>query len=145
MGSEHCASGYTGQPGAVQTQVGKPVLASRRRIDPVRKIVASPLQATCSQVQYSTVGLSLIHNCLKTRAVPCCLCTHSGVLGLMLSAALPNSSLQQRWEIGICGKSSAAALHGSSLKCPYLWHRPYLAIQFGLVLLHFVSLLEVLP
>lgn len=70
------------------------VLVSRRRTDPAWKIITPPnssLQAACCQVQYSTVGLSVIHSCLKTPAVPCCLCTHSDVLGLMVSAALPNT------------------------------------------------------
>lgn len=34
----------------------------------------------------------MFYNCLKTPAVECCLCTHSNVLGLVLSAALPNIS-----------------------------------------------------
>lgn len=34
--------------------------------------------------------------------------------------------------------NSVAAVHSPSLKCPYLWHRCYLAIQFGLVLFCFV-------
>lgn len=89
MLSEHYASRYIGQPGAGEKSwfLEGELILQEKSYHPLN----SSLQATCSQVRHSTVGLSVIHNCLKTPVVRCCLCTHSDVLGLMVSAALPNT------------------------------------------------------